>query len=124
MLQKLWPLLLILTSSFGATACNGNLPPRPEIDLGMVSAQPSPTPGAPEVFRGCIIAKTDGTVAYLTFEQCDKYVTIEPGQFQDMASYIIEVEKMAAKQGCKLNGPTVTQDLRTLLSRYALLLRR
>jgi len=121
MLRKLWPLLLILTSSF-ITGCKGTIPVRPEIDICMVSA-PHPTPSDPVPFQGCICSKPDGVTTYfLSFQECDKFVAFVPRQLDAFAEYVLKLEQMV-NQGCKINGTIATQTIRDFSTRHRLLFR-
>ena len=92
MLRKLWPLLLILTSS----GCKGTLPIRPHLDACMVSA-PDPSSEDPSPFQGCICSDGD-KVWRLTFKECDKYNAFNPAQLSQFAEYVLKLEQMAQKQ--------------------------
>lgn len=115
MLRKLWPLLLILTSSPVLTSCKGTLPIRPHADVCMVSAA-EPSAEEPNPFQGCRCS--DGVkVWYLTFKECDKYVAFVPVQFGQLAEYILKLEQMAHKQ-CGLKATPGTDAIREIYQGY------
>lgn len=122
MLQAHLLKLLILASSLLAVSCKGTLPIRPSTDICMVSLA-LPTADEPEPFQGCICSTPDGDEYQLPGNLCDKHVAIAPEEFQALAEYVLELEKLAQK-GCKLRGSPAFETVRDFSSRYGLLLQR
>lgn len=109
MQQARWLKLLILASSFLSLSCKGTLPIRPKVDICMVSI--------PD--QACLCSKPDGSQYVLSFGDngCDKHVAIDPGQFGQLAEYILKLEQIAHKQ-CGLTSTPGTDAVQELYHGY------
>ena len=102
-----WLKLSILASSFALLSCKGTLPIRPKVDICFLSLQAN----------ACLCARPDETQYVLPFGEggCDKYVAINPTQFNQLAEYVLKLEQLAHKQ-CGLKSTPASDAVNEMLS--------